>query len=63
MTSILHCASGMDCFNTPGSFTCGCAPGYVSQGPSSCVDENECLSGNNNCGEGPVKIFNYRSCN
>ncbi|XP_054275840.1 fibrillin-1-like [Macrosteles quadrilineatus] len=41
------------CHNTPGSFYCGCPPGYrLATDRSSCVDINECLSRN---GHGPCQ--------
>ena len=43
------CAGSLTCQNTPGSFVCGCAPGYMAIG-TECADVNECLSINGGCG-------------
>lgn len=38
------------CQNTDGSYTCGCAAGYVlAQDRSSCVDLDECATGQHRC--------------
>ena len=38
----LAASLGGRCINTPGAFSCGCAPGYQDIGGRRCVDVNEC---------------------
>ncbi|XP_038148915.1 EGF-containing fibulin-like extracellular matrix protein 1 isoform X1 [Cyprinodon tularosa] len=40
-TGIHSCGPGQTCYNTRGSFTCQCSPGYLRNGES-CVDRDEC---------------------
>ena len=42
------CAENADCINNEGSFTCKCADGFSGDGVT-CVNSNECVSGNHNC--------------
>ncbi|KAI8511658.1 complement activation, classical pathway [Branchiostoma belcheri] len=43
-----NCAPHATCTNTPGSFTCGCKPGYSGDG-FTCTDVGECADGTHNC--------------
>lgn len=33
----------LECVDTPGSYFCKCAKGYIKALNGSCIDENECL--------------------
>eukprot|EP00058_Branchiostoma_floridae_P019711 XP_002605201.1 hypothetical protein BRAFLDRAFT_80858 [Branchiostoma floridae] len=37
------CGNNANCSNTVGSYTCACAPGWANDGPTNCVDVDECL--------------------
>lgn len=43
-----NCAADAICTNTPGSFTCACAPGFAGNGLV-CTDIDECVLGTDDC--------------
>ena len=50
---IANCEENTMCYNTPGSFLCGCLRGFVT-GEDGCEDVDECdeeKNGDNRCGE------------
>ena len=45
-----NCDANATCDINDGGFTCFCNTGYFGDGTiGNCINENECLSGTNNC--------------
>ena len=45
-----HCGNYTRCVNVPGSYECHCLPGYIHQDNYTCVEHDECATGEHDCG-------------